>query len=40
MNNNQTVDKWNDGTSMLKSQELGNLNNNQTVDKWNVKLQC
>ena len=34
LNHNQTVDKWKDGTSKLKSQELRNLNNNQTVDKW------
>ena len=34
LNNNQTVDKWKDGTSKLKSQEFGNLNNYQTVDKW------
>ena len=34
LNNYQTVDKWKDGTSKLKSQELRNLNNNQTVDKW------
>ena len=34
LNNNQTVDKWKDWTSKLKSQEFGNLNNNQTVDKW------
>ena len=34
LNNYQTVDKWKDGTSKLKSQDLGNLNNYQTVDKW------
>ena len=34
LNNYQTVDKWKDGTSMLKSQEFGNLINYQTVDKW------
>ena len=33
LNNNQTVDKWKDGTSKLKSQDFGNLNNYQTVDK-------
>ena len=34
LNNYQTVDKWKNGTSKLKSQELMNLNNYQTVDKW------
>ena len=34
LNNYQSVDKWKDGTSKLKSLELGNLNNYQSFVKW------